>query len=403
MRLAVAANCILLIASIALDPVIARADDSPCAPIAQAVEANTLREFLETPDAETLIYDLFDDDELGQQTTIGMDWDQRHALVMDAVRRQLAASDPVVPEAMAEAVFNIVQNGRTWLLRADINNDGSDDWWLKTAGGRFYCETNWFYDGGPPYPFMGRIGSAGMEEHECGYQLNAIRIGNTNYLTKEGDAAVRVLAWRGTNDFNEICSVTWGPTGKFNTTTTCLSADQKVCDAVAQEAQRLTAEPAYDGSENMIGDLAALGVETQSSDYRPDYVRTEFADIDNDGDDDIIAIRPIYENWWQTSYKTELFRRLDDQYRELSGDMITWWAQRSDGVPSYESDIPDFNSGLTYAMVVDQTTYLVQREREFRAAWRFRLRIFEIVGESARFVGTVAADPIPYVAIHQRD
>jgi len=396
-------SCVLLIAGIALDPVIVRADDSPCAPIAEAVEANRLREFLETPDAEALIYDLFDDEELDQQTTIGMDWDLRHALAMDAVRRQLAGNDPALPNAMAEAVSNIVQNGRTWILGADINNDGSDDWWLKTAGGRFYCETNWLYDGDRPFQFMGRIGSAGLEEDECGYQLDAISVGGVNYLTKSGDATVRVLAWRAPNDFNEICSVTWGPTGRFNTTTNCLSADQKVCDAVALDARRLTSEPTLDGSENLIGDLAALGVDTQSTSYESDYVRTEFADFDNDGDDDIIAIRPVYEGWAQTSYRAELFRRLDGQYRELSSAMITWWAQRSDDVPSYESDIPNFSSELTYPIVVDQTTYLVQREREYDGEWRFLLRIFDISGESARIVGTVAADPIPYVAIHQRN
>lgn len=323
-----------------------------------------------------------------------------HVKGIDEIRAALQTIDPALLEALTPSIDAKPGAVGWWLSQADIDGDGSAEWWLKSNQGSAYCETSSFYRSAAPYAFMGRIGSL---EGDCGFHAKPVAVDGEPYILLTDYGAeleypqYDLLQWRAPEQIELVCRVRTLQTGDFKTETDCEAAEQPVCDAIAALAAPLirTDDTALAGA--VVTDAAIL--RTLSFRKHSDTL-VQYADIDNDGADEIFAT--------ESSRSSPVFSFDDFRFvvlpMEQDGpsliDPNTTYAGFEAALDPYDYNPakPGFYGTRLRALFpvrIDARTFLVQRARSDRdEPGDFKLRILIIEDGRARRVGLVYATPV---------
>ncbi len=380
----------------------ANAQDSPCPPVAEAIETYNLWDFRQAHDATTMTYELFEGEALLQRMRESTDYKERDAMLVDAMRQELAAIEPTLPGAMTESISEIASNVGVDLSRVDIDNDGVPELWLETVSGSLRCENHWFYRASPPHDLIAFFGTLPMGEAQCGYTLDVIAIDGVNYamMTEEIGFVPRIsmLTWQAPMQFQSNCTIQWKASDNFETETVCTPGDQPVCDRVAELAPDLTKDEPAVLAEGRVIDLAAIHIDGERDGHLSEAGFGEYADVDNDGDEDTFV--GTYSEEFRgghpvTYFSFSLIRWIDGGYRVSSGyTMQSWFGSYSTGF-----------GRAAYPVIFDGRTYIVLRRHWQRddpgKPGGYTLEIMEVANDESRLVGTVSALPILYVFIER--
>jgi len=322
---------------------------------------------------------------------------------IDEIRQSLEAVDPAIFTAITSAIESKPGAVGWWLSQADIDGDGSPEWWLKSNQGSLYCETSWFYRSTPPYAFVGRRGSLDTEEALCGFHVEPVTIeGNPYVLEIDHGAELRnprydVLLWQAPDAFKPLCRVTTEFTDEFTTRTDCIDAEQPVCDAVAALAAPLIRTDDTPLAGTSVDDETILS--TFSFRNAADTL-VQYVDIDNDGVDEVFAT--------ESSRSSPFFRFDDFRFDILRAGSDGF--QRFDPNETYAGlkevlDPYDYNPSkpgyygtrlvALFPVRIGDRTFLVERKRGDRDdPGDFILRILILENGRLGGVGTVYATPV---------
>ena len=320
---------------------------------------------------------------------------------IDEIRQSLEAVDPAIVAAMTPAIESKPGAVGWWLSQADIDGDGSPEWWLKSNQGSLYCETSWFYRSTPPYPFVGRRGSLDTEEALCGFHVEPVTIeGNTYVLEIDYGAELRnrrydVFRWQAPDTFKPVCRVTTEFTDEFTTKTDCIDAEQPVCDAVAALAAPLIRTDDTPLAGAIVDDETILS--TFSFRKAPDTL-VQYADIDNDGVDEIFATESSRSSpfFRFDDFRFDILRTESNGFQPIDPDEA--YAGFKEVLDPYDYNRSGYYGTRLVALFpvrIGDRTFLVERKRADRDdPGDFILRILILENGRLGGVGTVYATPV---------
>lgn len=371
-------RCAGFVAAVSLLPIDAEATE-PCQTIADAIASQ----------AEWEVHDIVD---------IADPFDSVRGI--DEIRAQLQSVDPALLDAMTPAIEAKPGAVGWWLTQADIDGDGSPEWWLRSNQGTAYCETNWFFRSTAPYEFVGQIGGL---EGDCGVHARPIAIAGEPYILQTDYGAeleypqYDLLQWRQPDAFAAVCRVRPVVADEFQTETDCAGSVQSICDAIAGFAAPLirTDDTALAGA--VVDDATILS--TLSFRQHSDTL-VQYADIDNDGNDEIFASESLRSSpLFRFDYFG--FSILQSGKGELQPiDPNEAYAGLKEVINPYDynPDNPGYYGTYLRALFpvrVADRVYLVERSRADRDdPGDFVLRILIVENGRAGTIGRVYATPV---------